>query len=282
VRAIDDACRAAGISLDVVGGASGNASTKPEALLTQYDLVFAKGRTALEALAVGCATVLADRVGAGPLVTPGNYDALRSRNFGIRALQYAHETEWYAGQIREYSAGQCSAVTARVRSDAALEPAIDRLLEIYAAAMAAPPGTENPSRAAAVHCRRIAASLKEAHYVTARLEAAALDLARARSERDRALDTLEQTSANARMLREQVAALQSEIAAFRSLPTLRIRDAVLTAPLIGRALQSGARRLARLFGHPPSRRTEEFSPRTSDAREPGERSGAMGPPRANQ
>ena len=56
-RAIAAACHAAGITLDVVGGAAGRVSDAPEHLLPAYDIVFAKGRTALEALAVGCATV---------------------------------------------------------------------------------------------------------------------------------------------------------------------------------------------------------------------------------
>ena len=64
--------------------------------------MFAKGRTALEALAIGCATILADAVGAGPLVTPDNYDRLRRRNFGIRELCHPHEVAWYRDQIAQY------------------------------------------------------------------------------------------------------------------------------------------------------------------------------------
>ena len=76
-RAIQAACDAAGIDLDIVGAACGNATEAPETLVRGYDLVFAKGRTALEALAVGCATVLADAAGAGSLVLPANYEVLR-------------------------------------------------------------------------------------------------------------------------------------------------------------------------------------------------------------
>jgi hypothetical protein len=46
-----------------------------------------------------------------------------------------------------------------------------------------------------------------------------------------------------------VRALEHRIAAFQSLPTLRLRDAVLKTPVVGPALQAGARRLARLISH---------------------------------
>ena len=69
-RAIRSACDSAGIVLDIVGAAAGNSTEAPETLLRGYDIVFSKGRTALEALAVGCATAVADAAGAGPLVAP--------------------------------------------------------------------------------------------------------------------------------------------------------------------------------------------------------------------
>ena len=45
---------------------------RPEAILGDYDLVFAKARAAMEAMATGCAVILCDRVGAGPLVCRAN------------------------------------------------------------------------------------------------------------------------------------------------------------------------------------------------------------------
>src|SRR5262249_52888507 len=53
VGAVREACRRRRLALDVVGAESGNVSTKPHELLRQYDIVFAKARCALEALAVG-------------------------------------------------------------------------------------------------------------------------------------------------------------------------------------------------------------------------------------
>ncbi len=279
-RAIDRACQAAGITLDVVGGASGRVSDAPENLLPAYDIVFAKGRTALEALAAGCATVLADGAGAGPLVTPGNYPVLRTRNFGIRELRHAHDVAWYGEQIARYCAGAAADVSARVRAEAGMEPAIDRLLGIYSAAMAAPPGPGDASRAAAMHCSRIARPLKEAHRLADRLHATMRDLEEVRADLDAQLRATAEQAVAAHVLQARVAELQvrqsestlvqqqlrarerelaaargvvrgleSEVAAFRSLSTIRLRDAMLTAPVVGPVLQAGARRLAKLLRH---------------------------------
>ena len=54
---------------------------KPELLLSQFDLVFAVGRSAIEAMASGCAVIVADRYGLGGLVTEMNFSAYRDANF---------------------------------------------------------------------------------------------------------------------------------------------------------------------------------------------------------
>ena len=232
-RAIGAACQAAGIAVDIVGGAAATAWAAPESMLPAYDLVFAKGRSALEALAVGCATVLADGAGAGPLVTPDNYEVLRRRNFGIRELRRGHDVAWYAAQIAQYRAEEATLVSARIRAEAGMEPAIDRLLDIYGAAMAAPAGAGDASRAAAVHCCRIAQPLKRSYDLGVRAES----LAQSLGECERHLAAA----------REEVQGLSQEVDAFKALPTLRIRDVVLKAPVVGPAIQAGARRFAKLL-----------------------------------
>jgi hypothetical protein len=42
---------------------TGSINAKPEEILGGYDLVFAKARSAIEAMAVGTAVVICDRVG---------------------------------------------------------------------------------------------------------------------------------------------------------------------------------------------------------------------------
>jgi chromosome segregation ATPase len=150
-----------------------------------------------------------------------------------------------------------------------MDAAIDRLLDIYASAMATPRAPGDALRAAARHLSRIARPLKEADLLAARLDAAARDLAAARARADALVvqvadgsdhvGRLEQAvSATHRELaaarheaqsakhqaqsaKKEAADLRGEVAAFRSLATLKLRDAVLRTPLIGPLLQSGAR-----------------------------------------
>lgn len=244
-RIIGAACAAAGIALDIVGEAHGNPTDSPETLLQDYDLVFAKGRAALEALTVGCAVILADAAGSGPFVTDANFDRLRSRNFGIRELQNPHDVAWYGREIAAYAACDAACVSARARASAGLESAVDRLLAIYAAAMAGRREPTGASQAAARHLVRIARPLKDAYNVSILARNLARDLELARSERALAVDRLQsQLNAVERELEATQERLDTELAAFRSLPTLRLRDALLRVPLVGSVLRAGARRCA--------------------------------------
>ena len=87
VDAVRDACGKSGLSLDVVGLGAGNPTSRPEELLREYDIVFAKARAALEAMAVGAAVILCDEAGSGPMVTTQELDRLRAFNFGLRTLR---------------------------------------------------------------------------------------------------------------------------------------------------------------------------------------------------
>ena len=91
-RAIVTACEAAGIGVEIVGLNAGNPSDTPELLIPAYDLVFAKGRTVLEAVAVGCAVVLADALTREPTIAGalGRYEAQRlgrANRFVVRSMQ---------------------------------------------------------------------------------------------------------------------------------------------------------------------------------------------------
>jgi hypothetical protein len=44
-----------------------------------------------------------------------------------------------------------------------------------------------------------------------------------------------------------VQALSQEVDAFKTLPTLRLRDVVLKAPVVGPAIQAGVRQFAKLL-----------------------------------
>lgn len=133
---VRDACARRGIAVDIVGMGSGTATSTPEHALGQYDLVFAKARCALEALATGAAVVLCDAAGLGPLVTMREFDRLRRWNFGARTLDRPLDVSFLLRQIDRYNPGDAAAVTDRIREDASLERALDQYERVYRDVMA--------------------------------------------------------------------------------------------------------------------------------------------------
>ncbi|HEV8484822.1 MAG TPA: glycosyltransferase [Blastocatellia bacterium] len=131
VRMIRMVCERANIKLDVVGLKANNPLERPESVLGAYDLVFAKGRAALESLAVGAAVVLCDLTGIGPLVTAGEFDRLRSLNFGIRTLRDQVSEEVIERRIATYDRQDAAEVSRRVRATAGREAAVDQIEEVY-------------------------------------------------------------------------------------------------------------------------------------------------------
>jgi hypothetical protein len=129
------ACKAFGIErVDLVGKGSGRASSAPEQLLGEYDLVFAKGRCALEAMATGCAVVVADYEGLGGMVTTGRLERFRALNFGVRALQGARTSRTSVLEALEaYCAEDAARVTDWIRSHAGMDAAVDAWIALYEA-----------------------------------------------------------------------------------------------------------------------------------------------------
>jgi len=180
------ACADAGIALDVIGLKSGEVRARPEDSLGDYDLVFAKARAALEALAVGTAVVLCDATGAGPMVTLAELDRLRPLNFGIRALSRQITPAVIAQEIARYDPVDAAAVSARIRATAGRDAAIDRIIELYREAIAehaaaGPRDLEAEERAAAAYLRMITPRVKEVYQLRQdceRLEAETAGLSR--------------------------------------------------------------------------------------------------------
>ena len=131
LNAVETACRRSGIKVDVAGAGMNATASHPEFLLPRYDLVFAKARCALEALAVGSAVILCDAAGSGPLVTTAELDRLRRLNFGIRALNETVDANRLARQIARYDARDATEVSRRIRAGAGLEPVLDNALTLY-------------------------------------------------------------------------------------------------------------------------------------------------------
>lgn len=135
------ACKAQGIErVDICGVRSGSSTTTPEALLAGYDVVFAKARCALEAMAVGCAVVVADEAGLAGMVSSDNMRAWRRLNFGVRTMQAnASNDASISAALEQYDAADAALVSRFIRGDASQEDVVDRLISIYQAVLAEPP-----------------------------------------------------------------------------------------------------------------------------------------------
>lgn len=131
--AIRTACANCGIEkVDIAGIRSGTTIPRPEDVLSNYDIVFAKARAAIEAMASGCAVVVTDYAGLAGMVTRDNVERLRGLNFGARSMQAARMTrENIEREIRRFDARDARAVMDWVRSDADMAPAIERWVARY-------------------------------------------------------------------------------------------------------------------------------------------------------
>lgn len=190
LAAVRQACSASGIEVDVVGHQAGRATARPEEALRSADLVFAKGRSALEALAVGAAVILCDATGCGPLVTTENLDRLRPLNFGIRALRDPVDPAALARRIAEYGPADAAEVSRRIRASAGKDALVDQIVDLYREVLqehsaAAPSDSRAEARATSDYLHWLSAPLEE--HVRRELARHARDLARRPRLRDRLL-----------------------------------------------------------------------------------------------
>ncbi|MEO8035315.1 MAG: hypothetical protein ABI837_12845, partial [Acidobacteriota bacterium] len=158
---IRDACRTAGIELDVIGFHSGSAVPEPETVLGNYDLIFAKAKCALEAMATGAAVILCDTAGLGGMVRSEDVPRLRRLNFGMRALGGPLSVEAILREISLYDAEDARTVSNLIRETACSGPLHESLFSLYEEAMSdhARAGDDDwttvESRAAADFIRRL-------------------------------------------------------------------------------------------------------------------------------
>jgi len=135
MRPVLQACADAGLAVDVVGMGAGRPIAAPEEILGRYDLVFAKARCALEAMATGAAVVLCDFSGLGPMVTSQNVEALRRMNFGAGVLTGPLTPEAIAAEIRKFSAADAAEVAQYIRREADLKTSVREWQSVYRAAI---------------------------------------------------------------------------------------------------------------------------------------------------
>ena len=106
-----------------------------EAVLPKYDLVFAHGRCAAEAIAAGCAVVLCSKTKSGPIVSSGEVQRFSRFNFGMRLLPHDHSKGRLIHVIKNYNAEDAESASNAVRTAASSNDWIAELLEFYEAAI---------------------------------------------------------------------------------------------------------------------------------------------------
>jgi len=175
---VREACREAGIELESLGTASGRVTDRPEEALQRADVVFAKARAALEGLATGCAVVLCDAQGIGPLVTEEAFEELRRLNFGFRTLASPVARRAVAERLGAYDPESAARVSARVRAGAGLDAAVDALEDVWRAALADPAPLDEAAerRAAARYVRHLSMRVKDHEMVRAERDRLAEEL----------------------------------------------------------------------------------------------------------
>src|SRR5258708_25208882 len=117
VKPIRGACESRGITLEI-GGSAGRPIDRPEDVLPRYDLVFAKARCAIEALAAGAAVIVCDAQGLAGLVTTDSLAAMRQLNFGARTLRRPVTTTDLGTELHRYDPADPAAVCAPLRPSA--------------------------------------------------------------------------------------------------------------------------------------------------------------------
>ncbi len=197
LTAVTKACARCGIELDVRGLNNGNPSDHPGPLLAAYDIVFAKARSAIEAMAVGASVVLCGPDKLGPMVTTENFGSLRLWNFGIRTLAMPLDADLLAAELQKYNCEDASKVSHLVRTTCELQSAADHIVDIYQRVLATDLSARSADRAQsgtpcveylerwASKYKSFSQAMSERDYWASRCNAAEQDLA----QRDEQLRT---------------------------------------------------------------------------------------------
>jgi hypothetical protein len=132
VDIIRRACLAFGMErVDTMGAVANTSVARPQDVLGAYDVVFAKGRSALEALAVGCAVVVCDIGRLGEMVTSQKVERLRYLNFGVRTIQQPLTEEGLQQQLMRYQAQDMPEVKRYIRQNAGFDAFFQQILALY-------------------------------------------------------------------------------------------------------------------------------------------------------
>jgi hypothetical protein len=110
----------------------------PQELLVRYDIVFASGKSAIDALACGCAVIVLGAAAggwagksSGEMVDMGNFERLRQANFSLPVNAPPPSIVGISEQISRYTPRNTADVSSHLRQIANVDAYVDRFLAIY-------------------------------------------------------------------------------------------------------------------------------------------------------
>lgn len=159
--AIQQACTTFGLQLDGIGALFGNPITQPEVDLLNYDVVFAGGRSAIEAMACGCTVIPVTKEQAERRIHPENYDEMADRNFTAEINAPQVSNGQILTELQALDSAESAAVTARIRSEATLDRAVESLLHHYQEAIQAPASPVDETACLSAYLLSLAQRIKE-------------------------------------------------------------------------------------------------------------------------
>ena len=128
---IQEACISSGIKLDVLGSGVGNEVNNPEDFLLQYDLVFGKAKSAIEALSTGAAVIVCDFMGLGAMVSQSNITHLIKFNFGMKTLTRPFDVDIIRKEIKKFDSDQNKFNAITIRQESSLDVIINSIITLY-------------------------------------------------------------------------------------------------------------------------------------------------------
>jgi len=138
IKTLRSACETVGLKLDTLGHAFGQTSPHPEHLLPDYDVVFAAGRSAIEAMASGCAVIPISAEQSADWICPDNFADLSMRNFTAEVHAPPIDLQHIITELRRITPAQTLAITQRIRQEATIDRTTDILISAYTSAISQP------------------------------------------------------------------------------------------------------------------------------------------------
>ncbi len=124
-------CKRLGLKVDIAGSGFGEQVAAPENILSQYDIIFASGMGAIEALASGAAVIVCDGRGAFGMITTSNYKYAQEHNFGLKTLDLELSPGFVEDNINKYNREDAKLVSKLVRQESQWKNKVFVWEEIY-------------------------------------------------------------------------------------------------------------------------------------------------------